>query len=61
MSVESEEMKNGYWLWENPMTKEIEILLSKEERDRKQKTYTAFMDMVDEIGNEGDPLILPGI
>jgi len=54
-------MKNGYWLWENPMTKEIEILLSKEERDRKQKTYTAFMDMVDEIGNEGDPLILPGI
>ena len=47
------EERRCYWPWENPMTKEIEILFSKEERDRKEQVYTMFMDMVEEITSEG--------
>ena len=47
--MDLEEIKRGYFLWENPITKEIEILSSRQERDRKEKTYTMFADTVEEI------------
>jgi hypothetical protein len=44
-------MENGNesWFWEHPITKEIQVFSSKEERDKKESEKIFFEIMIEEI------------